>query len=108
MIHQLKCEAKYFNDLVNGRKTFEVRKNDRDFHVGDYLGINELTKHPCNAEKEHKPTGRCAIFRISYILDDPKYMKDGFVVLGIVPCELLIGQAGCEAHVLMEGGADHE
>lgn len=43
MIHQLKCEAKYFEDVCSGNKTFEVRKNDRGFHVGDYLALNELT-----------------------------------------------------------------
>lgn len=52
MIHQLKCEAKYFEELCSGAKTFEVRKNDRDFHVGDYLALNELTPHICNDEKK--------------------------------------------------------
>lgn len=33
MIHQLKCEEKYFKDVCSGKKTFEVRKNDRGFHV---------------------------------------------------------------------------
>ena len=35
MIHQLKIEPDYFKKIVEGVKTFEVRKNDRDFHVGD-------------------------------------------------------------------------
>lgn len=53
MIHQLKCEAKYFEELCFGTKTFEVRKNDRDFHVGDYLALNELTPL-CNDDEKKK------------------------------------------------------
>lgn len=57
MIHQLKCEAKYFEDVCSGNKTFEVRKNDRGFHVGDYLALNELTPQACNDKGEK---GYCA------------------------------------------------
>lgn len=45
MIHQLKIDSQYFSKIIKGEKTFEVRKNDRDFHVGDYLGLNEITDH---------------------------------------------------------------
>lgn len=38
MIHQLKCDSKFFEDVASGKKTFEVRKNDRDFFVGDFFG----------------------------------------------------------------------
>ena len=36
MIHQLKIESKYFEDIASGKKTFEVRNNDRNFIVGDW------------------------------------------------------------------------
>ena len=72
MVHQLKCESKYFKDVVEGEKTFEIRNNDRNFHVGDFVGLNELTDHPCNGKGEHLETGRCALFYIHYILDDEK------------------------------------
>lgn len=35
MIHQLKIQSEYFLDVASGKKTFEVRKDYRDFHVGD-------------------------------------------------------------------------
>lgn len=54
MIHQLKCEAKYFEEICSGQKTFEVRKNDRNFHVGDYLALNESISQPCDGEDEKK------------------------------------------------------
>lgn len=36
-IHELKLDIKYFDDVKSGKKNFEVRKNDRDFQVGDIL-----------------------------------------------------------------------
>ena len=41
MIHALKIDPIYFDEVRNGNKRFELRNNDRDFHVGDYLALNE-------------------------------------------------------------------
>lgn len=81
MIHQLKQASIYFEDVTSGRKTFEVRKNDRNFKVGDYLGLNELNP-------DGKETGRSALFRVTYVLNNPEYCKEGYVILGIQPCTL--------------------
>ena len=35
MVHELKCWPEYFEAVISGAKTFEVRKNDRDFAVRD-------------------------------------------------------------------------
>lgn len=90
MIHQLKTESGYFDDTVSGRKPFEVRKNDRGFKVGDFLGLNEAEPivNPCGVICEYKPTGRCCLVRICYILNTPEYCKEGYVVLGIEPCAI--------------------
>jgi len=37
MIHELKTVDPYWSDVASGAKTFEVRKNDRGFSVGDTL-----------------------------------------------------------------------
>ncbi|EKE9396612.1 DUF3850 domain-containing protein, partial [Listeria monocytogenes] len=47
--HELKILSEYFWDIAEGRKTFEIRKNDRNFQVGDYLILKEF--------KEEKHTG---------------------------------------------------
>lgn len=57
MIHQLKCDSKFFEDVASGKKTFEVRKNDRDFFVGDFLALNELTPHVGNCKDCNAPFG---------------------------------------------------
>ena len=83
MIHQLKIESEYFRKIVEGVKTFEVRKNDRDFHKGDYLGLNEITPHPCNAEGERKETGNFVLVRVLDIFSDNRFVKDGYVIMSI-------------------------
>jgi|GEM_PF-2204631 len=39
--HELKTHPPYFAEVVKGNKTFELRKNDRDFRVGDKLRLCE-------------------------------------------------------------------
>ncbi len=39
--HRLKILSEYFQSVVEGRKKAELRVNDRDFSVGDYLLLNE-------------------------------------------------------------------
>ena len=64
MIHQLKIESQFFEEIVKGEKTFEVRENDRDFQKGDYLGLNEITSHPCNVTGEDKETGNFVLVKV--------------------------------------------
>jgi Domain of unknown function (DUF3850) len=41
MRHELKSWPKYFGVVLDGTKTFEIRKNDRNFQVGDGLLLKE-------------------------------------------------------------------
>ena len=99
MIHQLKIDSKYFEDVASGKKTFEVRNNDRDFHVGDFLALNELTPHACNEKGEHKETGRCCLVYVNYVLDEPGVCKEGYVVLGIEACSINVIGVGYESEI---------
>jgi len=74
-VHKLKTLNPYFEDVYKRAKTFEVRRNDRDFKVGDILELNEWTGTGF--------TGRGIAANVTYILSDPAYCKDGFVILGI-------------------------
>lgn len=80
MIHELKIRPEFFESCTSGKKTFEVRRNDRSFEVGDYLALNEW-----NGEIY---TGRCALFTVTYILADTEYCKPGYAILSIVPCSI--------------------
>lgn len=82
MIHALKTLKPYFDALTQGVKTYEVRKNDRDFNVGDFLALNEI------AEIEKKYTGRCCMVAVTHILTDPEYVKPGYAILSVEPCAI--------------------
>lgn len=89
MIHAVKTIPQYFEDVINGRKPFEVRKNDRDYRECDYIALNEYDPE----KPEHTPngyTGRSALLKIRYILDNPEYCKEGYVVLGLTPCAVTV------------------
>lgn len=36
---ELKLDTKFYDDVKSGRKDFEIRKNDRDYQVGDILKL---------------------------------------------------------------------
>lgn len=40
-IHELKTWPLYFQEVWAGRKTHEIRVNDRNYQVGDYLFLRE-------------------------------------------------------------------
>lgn len=94
MIHELKTESGYFEDVISGRKTFEVRKNDRNFYVGDFLALNELTTHMYGIDMIHLPTGRSCLVEVVYMLGDKRYVPEGYVILGIKPCKIVRDETG--------------
>lgn len=82
MIHELKIQERYADRIDNQEKTFEVRKNDRDYQVGDIIefevihsendGYKIQALHPI----AHKP------YAIKYI-HTGLGMADDYVILGI-------------------------
>ena len=81
MVHQLKIEREFFDAVTKGDKNFEVRINDRDFQVGDILGLNEV-------DADAIETGRCTLAEITYILSKNDLLCKKTVVLGIIPFPL--------------------
>ena len=81
-IHELKIKYEYYRDIVLGKKTFELRKDDRGYQMGDLIHFvdtrgKEFSWYP--------PDGTKALFRIVYILRDvPEYGLDrDYCILGI-------------------------
>lgn len=87
MIHELKCEKRFFTKASEGKKAFEIRKNDRDFQVGDYLALNETARE--NGEDYY--TGNSLVARVGYILDDEAYVPKGYVVMSITLAKISCG-----------------
>ena len=80
MIHELKILPHYFTDVINGEKTFEIRKNDRPFHKGDLLALNEY-------DGQYYTGNSCLVY-IDYIMNDADYVKKDMVVMAIKPCSV--------------------
>ena len=76
--HQIKLGAEFFDDAAAGRKSFELRKNDRNYKEGDMLEMEEI--------KDGKKTGRKCSKRIVYMMENFEGLEDGYCILG---CELL-------------------
>lgn len=92
MIHELKIWPSYFEAVLNGSKTFEIRKDDRKFSVGDILVLKEYEPGVIDYSvvpeviKESRYTGRVINKEISYIFKGgmPRcgFRKD-YAILGL-------------------------
>lgn len=80
-LHELKVQSRYFRDIKSGLKTFELRKMDRDYKVGDFLELYEF--------EGNQFIGCPLVVRITYILSNvPEYgLEDGYGILGIALCD---------------------
>lgn len=82
--HELKTDPEVFSALRKGLKTFEIRKDDRGFKVGDYLLLRE-TYYSGEEMQNGQPlryTGREQVFVVNYILRGPCYgLQEGWVIM---------------------------
>ena len=74
-IIEIKCLPEYFAAADVGLKPGELRRNDRDYAVGDMLIMREW--------KNGRYTGRKLVGIISYILRDFEGLADGWVCLTV-------------------------
>ena len=85
--HSLKTWPEHFELNRTGKKTFEIRKNDRGFEVGDYLALKEWSPI------DRKYSGRVLYYRITCLyLGGQLGIQDDFAVLGLshrVPVPLI-------------------
>ncbi len=73
--HEIRLAASYYEDVANGRKCFELRKNDRGYKVGDGLKMLEY--------KDGRYTGRKIEADIVYIMKEYSGLEEGYCILGI-------------------------
>jgi hypothetical protein len=76
MKHELKILPEYYEAVLNGTKSFELRKDDRGYKVGDTVRLMEW--------QDGLYTGRDLVLKIKYILRDcPEYgLMEGYCILG--------------------------
>jgi hypothetical protein len=78
-IHELKTISSFFECVADGRKPFEIRKNDRNFKVGDVLLLREI--EPTHSGQNETYTGRMKAVKVTYMTDWNQ--RPGYVVMGI-------------------------
>ena len=84
--HTLKTWPSYFEAVKSGLKRFELRKNDRDFAVGDVLQLREFDPGKEVTLADWKHTGREFSCVVTYIIHGGQWgIEQGHCVMGIDP-----------------------
>jgi hypothetical protein len=113
-VHELKTWPAYFERLLSGEKTFEVRKDDRGFQAGDELLLREFDPAKCRLRDGCLPTrcpaytGRELRFTAGFVYRQGAGLDCGpYVVLSLLPAPvpdweryLLEGQANNQGEQL--------
>jgi len=72
-VHHIKLGASFFGEVERGEKTFELRKNDRDYKKGDILEMMEF--------KDGRNTGRTVRVLVTYILTEFAGLEEGYCIM---------------------------
>lgn len=76
-IHIKKLTQPYFDDVWYDKKKFELRKNDCDYTVGDFIVLKEYDQETISY------SGRKIEAIINYLLKDYPGIENGYCILGI-------------------------
>jgi hypothetical protein len=78
MIHELKTWPQFFQDVKQGIKAFEIRKNDRNFKVDDILILREY-----NLETDTY-SGDQIYCQVTYLLEGGQFgINHGYCIMQI-------------------------
>lgn len=86
-MHELKTINPYFQNVWNRTKTFEIRKNDREFEEGDFLWLREyVPREKYDYDGESPYTGRELICLVKYLLTSDRFegLARGYCAMSIV------------------------
>ena len=76
MLHELKVLPPFMEGIITLQKRFEVRLNDRNYKVGDWLYLREWDGK--------KYTGVECVCKVLYILEGGQFgIQEGYVVMSI-------------------------
>lgn len=48
----MKIRKNYFEDIIEEKKTYEIRNGNRSFQIGDHLGLNEITEETLGVDRK--------------------------------------------------------
>ena len=75
MIHDIKCIEPFYSEAEEGKKSFELRKNDRNYKVGDILCQWQFV--------DGQITGKNFCQKVIYLLQDFTGLVEGFCIMGV-------------------------
>lgn len=106
-IHYLKIKEEYYQAIKDGLKTFELRRNDRNYHVGDLIIFKRIVYS--RGEVLTKGSEMLDIYKIDYILKNvPEYGLDNdYCILSISKCFQCEKETNVEFFELEEIGGKH-
>ena len=96
-IHRIKSWPEFFEPVRTGVKSFELRKNDRDYCVGDHLTLLEWEPDTFSHNEAGRYTGRELTKKIVYVMNGAgnvgtiqplKGLSSGYAILGLGEPEL--------------------
>jgi ASC-1-like (ASCH) protein len=73
--HTLRILPEYFEAVKDGRKTFEIRLNDRGYNVGDSLVLQEFASGLYSGDQ--------IIVNVTDVLFSGFGLEDGWVIMSI-------------------------
>lgn len=73
--HFLKCNEPWFTEILEGKKTFELRKSDRSFVEGDLLELRQVYNNIMQS--------RYLMVQVKYVLRQFDGLMPGYCILGI-------------------------
>jgi hypothetical protein len=89
-IHHLKTWPSFFEQILDGRKRFELRRDDRGYQTGDTLMLHEWDPQKGSTRQAEGYTGRTLQAAVTCIIRSedlagfaPDALGPGFVILGI-------------------------
>lgn len=81
MVHRIKLLEDFAEAVLNGDKSFEIRKNDRGYQKGDTVIFRVVERNNPTFEVATSPlNGR--LFEITYVISGWG-LQDGYVAFGI-------------------------
>ncbi len=81
MLHELKLREEYWEAVMGGMKSFEIRNNDRGFQKGDQVVFKKVDKLGVRGVYPSKK------FDINYVLNGWG-LKEGHVAFSISPSSI--------------------
>lgn len=80
-VHCVKILPENFDNVLSKKMSFQIRKDDREYRLGDCMYLQEFTDDY---------TGRSLPVKINHILKESEGLRDGYVLLNIEVLGLLI------------------